>query len=120
MNLGELKKYIESFPDGTRLEYSLSEPFSWRGVYAEVAFSIKDKQCTKEELLAKIEMALSDEFYGYKGGDFRYDEHTPVNFEEDCGSYTDGGYTEKKISEILKLSPASSPEERLVKLAFKN
>lgn len=120
MNLGELKKYIESFPDGTRFEYSLSEPFSWRGVYAEVAFSIKGESCTKEELLAKIGVALTDEFYGYKGGNFKYNEYTPVNFEEDYRSWSDGGYTERMISELSETPLATSPEERLVKLAFKD
>lgn len=120
MKLGELKKHIESFPDGTRFQYSLSAPFSWRAVYSEVAFTLESKPSTKEELLDKIAAALSQDFYGYKGGNFRYNEYTLINFEEDSGSWSEGGYAERMISEILGLPPASSPEERLVKLAFKN
>lgn len=120
MNLGELKKYIKSFPDGTRFEYSLSDPFSWRGSYDEVAFSIEEVSATKEELLEKITKAFTQEFCGYKGGDYRYNGQTPVNFEADESSYSDGGYVEDQISKILDLSLVSSPEERLIKLAFKS
>lgn len=60
--------------------------FSWRGIYSEVAFT-PSKTGSKEESLEMIEMALTEEFEGWKGGVFTYDLYTRVHFEkqmQDC------------------------------------
>ncbi len=119
MKLGKLKKLIESLPDGMTFKYSLSDPFSWRGSYDEVAFSIDPHGATKEVLLEKITKAFTHEFCGYKGGNYRYNGQTSVNFEADESDYSDGGYTNGWISMLLGIDPAESNEERLVKLLFK-
>lgn len=119
MNLGEFKKHIESFPNGHVFNYGISEPFSWRGVYAEVAFSIVKKETSREDIVAKIEAALTDEFEGWKGGKYRYNEYTSVNFEETQRNWSDGEYCQWAISEITKEDVCRTQEERLVKLAFK-
>lgn len=100
MTLGQLKEKIENLPVGFSLNYSLSEPFSWRGSYEEVCFSIENCSQMREELLNIIEKALTEDFEGYKGGLYRYDEYTLVNFEHSPSSYTDGDYTKKKIEEL--------------------
>lgn len=119
MQLGGLKMYIESFPEGTVFNYSLSDPFSWRGVYAEVAFSIERTTSTREELLIKIEKALTNTFYGYKGGEYQFDNHTTVNFEENRGSWSDGGYVNALIEEVTEEKEYMTPEEKLTRLIFK-
>lgn len=73
---------------------------------------------TREEILAKIEKAYSETFYGYKGGEFTFDDYTPVNFEEDTSRYTDGGYCAEWIAKIEGSEMRQSQEERLVKLIF--
>ena len=83
MNLGEFKKHIESFPEGTLFNYT-----------------------------------LSDMFEGWKGGDYRYNESTPIHFEAGPSDYSDGGYAEAIISNILGLGRVDSQEERLCKLIF--
>ena len=118
MKLGKLKKLIESLPDGKKFNRSLSDPFSWRGSYDEVAFSIEEVAATKEEMLDKITKAFTQEFCGYKGGEYRYNGQTPVNFEADESDYSDGSYTDGWISMLLNIDPAESNEERLVKLLF--
>jgi len=118
MTLKEFKNYIESFTYNKVFDYSISDPFSWRGVYAEVAFSIKSIPSDKENILEKINKAYTDEFYGYKGGDFKYDDNTDIHFEREPSSYTDGGYAEEWISKLLELKPSTSPEERLIGLMF--
>lgn len=93
MTLKELRDRIESFgsPD-TIMNFSLTDVFSWRGVYAEVCFSLSPEKTTVKENLAQIDYALSDEFEGYKGGSFRYTLNTPVNFETDISEYSDKRY----------------------------
>lgn len=120
MNLQELKQHFESFPDGTIFEYGLSYPFSWRGSYDEVAFSITESAMTKEAILKQIHAAYSEVFYGYKGGEYRYKDYTDVNFEEDGSrDYSDGRYTAQMIAKIEDSDVYKSQQERLVKLAFK-
>ena len=118
MELIEFKQQIEQAEIGKIFDYGVSEPFSWRGIYTEVAFEMIEQPMTREEILANIERAYSEEFYGYKGGTFRYDDHTEVHFESDSGSWTDGGYCVNWIAKIEDNEPYESQEMRLVKLAF--
>lgn len=119
MTLKELKDYIESFNDGKVFEFGISEPFSWRGIYAEVAFDLVMSSMTKQEMMSHIQMAYDNTFYGYKGGDYRYGDYTEIHFERDYSAYTDGGHVGKLIAAIEKSEAYQSQEERLVKTAFK-
>ncbi len=116
MTLGELKQYFESFPENASFTYKLSEPFSWRGVYAEVAFDITNQPSTKEENLEKIEQALTKEFYGYKGGEYRYNEDTDIHFEESSSRWTDGEYALDLLKEAKE--EYVTLEARVVKTLF--
>lgn len=120
MTLGELKQYVESLPAGSEFMRGLSDPFSWRGSYDEVAFAIEDTYCTREEILEKVEQALTKEFYGWKGGTYRYSNDTPINFEHEQRAWSNGDYTENWIDKLMEREPRKSPEERLIKLLFKN
>lgn len=119
MILEDFKNYISSFPQDKIFDYGISEPFSWRGSYDEVAFSISERQMTREEILSRIELAYTEIFYGYKGGEFKYDGWTTVNFEkEGSRDYSNGGYTSQMIAKIENSEEYKSQEERLIKLAF--
>lgn len=118
MELGELKNHFEKMESGKLLDYKLSKPFSWRGVYAECAFEILKESSTKEENLEQIEKALVEEFHGYKGGCFKYDLYTEIHFESDYGSWTDGGYSRRLIEEIKEEKQYYSIEEELINLIF--
>lgn len=118
MNLLEFKTYIESLPDNTQFNYSISEPFSWRGSYDEVAFSIEEKPTTKEEILRRINLAYTETFRGYKGGEYNYHDWTPINFESGHHAYTDKIYTKEIIKKIKNDAECLNLEEQLIKLAF--
>ena len=118
MELKEFKQQIEQAETGKTFDYGISEPFSWRGSYDEVAFEIIEQPMTREEILANIEKAYTGTFYGWKGGTFRYVDHTEVNFESDSSRWTDGGYCANWIARIEDNEPYESQEMRLVKLAF--
>lgn len=118
MELGKLKNHFEQMESGKLLDYKLSKPFSWRGVYAECAFEILKESSTREENLEQIEKALTESFYGYKGGEYRYNINTDVHFETDSGSWTDGGYSRRLIEEIKEEKQYYSVEEELVNLIF--
>lgn len=119
MNLEQLKNHIESFPADYQFKYGLSKPFSWRGSYDEVAFAIVGSM-SKEEVLENINLAYTETFYGYKGGEYKYGDWTDVNFEEEGSrNYSGGGYTSRKIAELEESDEYINQEQRLVKLAFR-
>lgn len=118
MELKEFKDYIENTEKGKKFNYGISEPFSWRGSYDEVAFEILEQPMTREEILVNIEKAYTGTFYGYKGGEYTYKDYTEVNFEKDTSRYTDGGYCAEMIAKIEDGEIYESQEKRLVKLAF--
>lgn len=97
MKLRELKEYFEKFPDNHVFDYGLSEPFSWRGSYDEVAFRFERDIFTKEEILKNINKAYTQTFTGYKGGEYMYQDYTTVNFEESYRDYTDNTYVLQKL-----------------------
>jgi len=119
MNLIDFKKHIESFDNGTEFKYGISKPFSWRGSYDEVAFSIIEEPMTKEAIFENIEKAYTEQFHGYKGGEYRYSDYTTINFEEEGSlNYSNGGYCSEMIAKLECSMPFKSQAERLVKLAF--
>lgn len=119
MNLEEFKDYVKSFAPGKMFDYGISEPFSWRGSYDEVAFDVLTNPMSREEILRRIEMAYTQEFHGYKGGEYRYRDYTPIHFEENVGRYTDGKYCAEWIARLEDSIPYNCQEERLVKLMLK-
>lgn len=118
MQLGKFKEYIESFPEDKVFAFGISNPFSWRGSYDEVCFSITQEHMTRNEVLKKINLALTESFTG-RFGNYTYKEWDNVNFEACQGDFSYGEYTAKKIQEIEGGIICMSEEERLVKLAFK-
>lgn len=119
MNLQDFKQHISNFPNGTQFKFGITEPFSWRGSYDEVAFSIVESPMSKEDILKNIERAYSETFYGYKGGEYQYDDDTNVNFEEyGSRNYTSGRYVAEMIAKIENADTYQSQEERLIKIAF--
>lgn len=119
MTLLEFKKHIESFPGGHIFQYGISEPFSWRGSYDQVAFSIVKEKQTRDDILSKIQKAYDEVFYGWKGGEYRYGNYTNVNFESGISSWTDDRYTIDWIEKIEGEKPYKTPSERLITVAFK-
>lgn len=118
MDLKEFKEFIESSEEWKIFDYGISEPFSWRWSYDEVAFSFENKPMTREEILSNIQMAYTQTFRWYKGWEYTYSDYTNVNFESSTGSRTDGWYCAEKIAEIEWKEKYQDNETRLVKLAF--
>lgn len=114
MYLSEFKKYVENHAS-SEFPHSVEGPFSWRGSYDEVAFSVElNKPQQKHELLEIINRAYTEEFRGYKGGMYQYHDDTEVNFEYDYGSYSDGGYA-RNIIETLSVDEDHDDQKKMIK-----
>lgn len=101
MILQNLIKFVQGLDDNKIYKYGLSYPFSWRGKYDEVCFSIEYGNFTKDQMMVNLVCATLDTFEGYKGGEYTYDLQTRVNFEEDYGSYSDGEYENKYFMKFI-------------------
>lgn len=101
MTLKELKDFFENQPAGKQFQFSISRPFSWRGSYDEIAFSIEETESSREDILNNIKEAYIGYFTGYKGGEYKYSDDTTVNFEEDYSRWSDGSYTMNLLLELL-------------------
>lgn len=101
LTLGDLQDKYNAMtcPDSQLLKYGVSTPMSWRGSYDEVAFVV-EADISLGDCKKYIQQALTDKFYGYKGGEYHYNRNTPVNFEESSSSWSDGYYAEFMFDRI--------------------
>lgn len=77
MTILDLKNYFENTENP---KIFIENVFSWRGSYDEVAFT-PTLVGTREESLKQINLALTETFDGWKGGEFTYNEYTTIHFE---------------------------------------
>ena len=119
MNLKEFKTIIENFNPDVQMIFSISEPFSWRGSYNEVCFSIVDVPTPVQDILNKIDEAYKGIFQGWKGGEYKYDDFTQVNFEANYSDYTDGDYCTKMIERYSQEEYEPDAELKLISLIIK-
>lgn len=77
MTIFELKEYFKYTEDP---KFFLKDFFYWRGNYSEIAFTPASKG-TKTESLFLLEDATRKTCTGWNGGEYNYDDDTPVHFE---------------------------------------
>lgn len=117
MTLKEFRDYIDQLNDGTVFTHGISLPFSWRGNYGEVAFKVLDTISQKEDMLKAIAQAYTKTFHRYNVGKFTFKDDTPIHFENDNSSYTDGGYVERWIEHFTE-GEEITKEKQLANLMF--
>jgi hypothetical protein len=77
MNLGDLISTLKNM-DGESMVEGLINPDSYRGYYSDLAFEKSIKKYKVKELLEVVERCLGSTYYGYKGGEYVMEEHTPL------------------------------------------
>lgn len=81
LTLGAAIKALEQAPPDAVVEFSdggsPGAPNSYRGYYSDLSFEGGDK-ITAAQFLEVCRSALGATFEGYKGGDFRMEEKTPL------------------------------------------
>lgn len=91
ITIRELRNKIQSWPDDT-MNFRIEDVFAWRGFYVQPACHITCNVATKEHNLSMLASLTTDTFFGWKGGEYEYDDLDELNFETDYGSYTDGQF----------------------------
>jgi len=88
MTLQQYINILEKQPDQSKVvKIGLGNPHSWRGAYDELAFEPVEN-ITIGEMLSEAREAVGSIYTGYKGGEYKMNEHTTINVEHE-GSYTD-------------------------------
>ena len=77
MTLGKLIVALEGMPADAKIT-GLTNPYSYRGYYEDLAFEPREEKVKAEVLLAECRYAMGRAFKGYKGGNFVMGELTPV------------------------------------------
>lgn len=90
------------FPKERVCKYGFCRPHAYRGYYDQVAFE-PTENVTIESMLVDVDNALDWTFEGWKGGEFWYNEKTPVNFAKE-GMCTEDDEYWANYSEKLLLS----------------
>lgn len=94
MNLGELKAIVDTWTNEVFVFkcQTFMSPHSYRGWYNELAFEYCDFPLTVSAIKQSVCRAYMEVFTGWKGGEYTYDDKTPIhlsrqgdtNDEEGC------------------------------------
>ena len=86
MNLGELIKFLEKRDQNKVVPVCFFAPHSYRGSYDCLAFA-PTKHVTIGSMLAYAKEALGHTYIGWKGGDYKMEEWTPIYIANpgECG-----------------------------------
>jgi len=76
--LGALIETLESLPQDAVIPDGFARPHSYRGVYEELAFEPQANTVVRD-MLAEARGALGQVFDGWKGGEYKMYEWTPVH-----------------------------------------
>lgn len=99
MTIGQFEEICNKHP-GLKVNFAPYDCGSWRGVYAEACIFVEmNGECYLEEFLPFIDLLKTETHWGYKGGQYVYDKHTPLNFETENRSWSDGETFERMLSE---------------------
>ena len=79
MNLLELKQIVQTWTDANFVfSDSFNRPHSYRGYYDHLSFEISTSNSVAD-IHVNIREAYEQTFVGWKGGDYTYDDTTPVH-----------------------------------------
>lgn len=93
LSLGEIREQLKQFNSyrvvrfvGT--EYSPNEASCYRGSYDELAISYTEKEMTVSAFSKMLKKVLTQNYTGYKGGDYTMWDTTPVWAVRDSSHYS--------------------------------
>lgn len=99
MTIGQFESLCIENPD-LKVNFAPYESGSWRGVYAEgCIFVHPDGESYLSEMLPFIADLKTGAHYGYKGGEYEYNDDTPLNFEPESSVWSDGDFFQRMLLE---------------------
>jgi hypothetical protein len=109
VSLGTLRDLLAPLPGDLTFTNGFEFAHSWRGIYAEVAFE-PAKDATVAVMAHEVWRALTERFFGYKGGEYTYAEHTSAHLSP-YGESTEYDWT-PLLAALRSAGDSGSPEAR--------
>ena len=88
VTLGELRTFGAAYPDARfvlldadmdeGVAKSIGNPHAYRGYYSDLSFEEVRETVRGRDIIAMCNHISETTFVGYKGGDYRYGEETPI------------------------------------------
>lgn len=100
MTLGEYIEFLKKYNPDDGVVCGFGEPNSWRGSYDELCF-YPSRHVTIGWMLKEAESANGAIYNGYKGGQYKMDLDTPVNFESNFKDYSGGDFVAKNMLRLM-------------------
>jgi hypothetical protein len=102
MTIKELRMLLETQPKDKVCAFGFGYPHAHRGYYDHVSFPPNENDITIQQMLDYLKDAVNHHFEGWKGGEYYYNDTTPVhfNFEGVC-SVDDSSIPENILTSIL-------------------
>lgn len=99
MTIGQFESLCIENPD-LKVNFAPYESGSWRGIYAEgCIFVNRNSESYLSEMLPFITELKTYTHYGYKGGEYKYNNDTPLNFELERSAWSDGYFFRQMLRE---------------------
>lgn len=99
MTIGQFEEICNNHPD-LKVNFAAYDCGSWRGVYAEACIFVEmNGESYLSEMLPLISRLKTGEHYGYKGGEYEYNDGTPLNFEPESSVWSDGDFFQQMLLE---------------------
>jgi hypothetical protein len=109
MTIGELKKILKTAKPNQNVIFDFCNCIpttidSWRGIYAEPAlgwaatgysaYSTDENHTSVEKLLNELNKATLNTYFGWKGGEYHYDDNSPLHIDNS------GDYSQTEIDSV--------------------
>ncbi len=88
VTLGKLREFGEQYPEARfvlvdadmdeGVAKSIGNPHAYRGYYADLSFEEVRETVRGRDIVAMCDHIAKTTFEGYKGGDYNYDDDTPI------------------------------------------
>lgn len=99
LTIGQFEEICNLHPD-VKVNFAPHDSGSWRGSYGEACIFVNmEGESYLEECIPFIEQLRTGSHFGYKGGEYTYNEDTPLNFETDSWVWSDNETFEQLLSE---------------------
>lgn len=82
MTIQDLYNIIKSYKDN-KMPFCIKDVWSWRGIYDQPCCYVTIEMTTKKHNFKMLDDLLNDTFYGWKGGEYKYNLSSLLHFESD-------------------------------------
>jgi hypothetical protein len=97
ITIGDMLNFLESKDPDEILIHGFKNPHSYRGMYDCASVEVADHEVKVSSMIETCRELLSETFFGWKGGEYEYNEDTSLFFAERGRTESFVGYHEYSL-----------------------